>query len=79
MIKYIGIIGFTKFKLVDMVKLEDRFEYSSLRIEGDPQPENPYDTAIFKKDFITRLTRDLRAHYSDLLAGMMQLSTPEYF
>lgn len=79
MIKYIGIIGFTKFKLVDMVKLEDRFEYSSLRIEGDQQPENPYDTAIFKKDFITRLTRDLRAHYSDLLAGMMQLSTPEYF
>lgn len=79
MIKYIGIIGFTKFKLVDMVKLEDRFEYCSLRKEGDQQPENPYDTATFKKDFITRLTRDLRAHYSDLLAGMMQLSTPEYF
>jgi hypothetical protein len=30
-IKYMGISGFTKFKLVDMAKIDDRFEYSSLR------------------------------------------------
>lgn len=78
-IKYIGIIGFTKFKLVDMVKVDDRFEYSSLRREGDQQPENPYDTASFKKDFITKLTKDLKVHYSDIVADMMKLSTPEYF
>lgn len=75
-IKYIGIMGFTKFKLVDMVKMDDRFEYSSTRKEGDQQPENPYDTASFKKDFITRLTKDMKASYSELVSGMMQLSTP---
>lgn len=79
-IKYIGIMGFTKFKLVDMVKVDGRFEYSSTRRDKtDQQPENPYDTASFKKDFITRLTKDLKAHYSELITGMMQLSTPEYF
>lgn len=79
-IKYIGIVGFTKFKLVDMIKLDDRFEYaSSSKKETDQQPENPYDTNAFRKDFITRLTRDLKTHYAGILSGMMQLSTPEYF
>lgn len=30
-IKYIGIMGFTKFKLVDMVKVDERFEYCSIK------------------------------------------------
>ena len=38
-IRYIGIVGFTKYKLVDMEKLDGRFEYVSVRKkEGDQQP-----------------------------------------
>jgi hypothetical protein len=79
LIKFIGIMGFTKFKLVDMVKVDDRFEYSSSRKEGEQQVENPYDTATFKRDFIARLIRDIKAKYTDIANEMMHLSTPEYF
>jgi hypothetical protein len=64
-IKYIGIMGFTKFRLVDMAKNDGMFEYISNRNKGE-QPENPYDTAIFKRDFIIRLTKDVRATYTEI-------------
>jgi hypothetical protein len=39
MIKYLGIIGFTKFKLVSMIKTsDDRFEYTSNKAESDQIP-----------------------------------------
>jgi hypothetical protein len=77
-IKYIGIMGFTKFKLVDMAKTDSQYEYSSTRMEGE-QPEHPYDTNFFKKNFIAKLTKDIRIKYTQIVNEMMQLSTPEYF
>ena len=77
-IKSIGIMGFTKFRLVEIVKNDDIFEYSSKK-EGDQHHQNPYDTAIFKKDFIARLIKDLKFKYAEKVNEMMQLSTSEYF
>ncbi len=63
-------MGFTKYKLVDMVKIDERFEYCSVRKDNkdkeDQLPENPFNTATFKKDFIIRLTKDIRTKYQNL-------------
>jgi len=76
-IKYIGIVGFTKYKMVELVKTpDDRFEYQSKKQDGEQMPENAYDTGYFKLNFISRLTKDLKAKYIDIVNGMMQLSTP---
>ena len=41
-IRYIGIVGFSKFKLVEMIKTrDDRFEYNSKNGTAQP-PENPF-------------------------------------
>lgn len=56
-------MGFTKLKLVDMAKSDNQYEYSSTRMEGE-QPEQPYDTDFFKKNFISRLTKDIRIKYA---------------
>lgn len=78
-IKYIGVVGFTKFKLVEMVKTRDgRFEYSSKKEPNQPA-EHPSETGYFKTKFLSRLVKDLKLKYSQLVVGMAQLSTPEYF
>lgn len=75
-IRYIGIIGFSKFKLVEMVKTrDDRFEYHSKR-DTAQNPENPYETGYFKTNFLGRLVKDLKVKYSEIVTGMMQLSVP---
>lgn len=62
-----------------MIKTTDnRFEYQSIKDNAQPS-ENPFETGFFKTNFIFRLVKDLKNKYNELVAGMIQLSTPEYF
>lgn len=76
-IRYIGIVGFTKYKLIEMKKnvREDRFEYES-KSENAMAGENPYETGFFKTNFILRLVKGLKRKYTEIVADMMQLSVP---
>ena len=75
-IRYIGIVGFSKFKLVEMVKTRDnRFEYNSKRDTAQAS-EVPSETGYFKSNFISRLVKDLKQKYNEIVIGMMELSTP---
>jgi hypothetical protein len=56
-------VGFTKFKLIQMVKIDDRFEYQSVK-EGGQNPENAFETAYFKTNFLNRLAKDLKGKYA---------------
>lgn len=64
-IKYIGIIGFTMYKKVDMIKIGDRFEFSSLGKLGS-EPEDPYESVKFKELIFARLSSDLQANYEKI-------------
>lgn len=59
-----------------MVKTKDeRFEYQSKKDNTQPS-ENPYCTDYFKINFLSRLVKDLKNKYTDIVNGMIQLSTP---
>ena len=62
-----------------MVKTrDDRFEFNSKKDTAQPF-ENPLETGYFKINFVSRLVKDLKQKYNNIVIGMMQLSTPEYF
>jgi hypothetical protein len=70
-IRYIGIVGFSKFKLVEMVKTrDDRFEYNSKQ-DKTQASEVPSETGYFKSNFISRLVKDLKQKYNEIVIGMM--------